>query len=318
MKISVIVCTYNRAESLSQTLQSLAVQKLPEAAVLEILVVDNNSKDRTREVVLDFCRRFPGKFRYLFEDQQGKSFALNHGIREAAGEVVAFTDDDVEADPEWLLRLATALLSGNWVGAGGRTLPEKTFVPPRWLPRDMNYALAPLAIYDLGSEARELTDTPFGNNMAFRRSAFEKHGGFRTDLGPCAGASSPQKSEDSEFGTRVLEAGGRLIYEPGAIVYHLIPKDRIQREYFQQWWFDKARADVQAFGVSPPCKYSFAGVPLSVFRRMLVSGARWMWTFDPGRRFAHKLQVYGRLGEVFECRHGKETVKTKRECDVQA
>jgi glycosyltransferase involved in cell wall biosynthesis len=85
----------------------------------EILVVDNNSKDRTREVVEDFCRRDPDHFRYVFEPQQGKSFALNSGIREARGDVVAFMDDDVTVEPTWLQNLTADLWSGQWTGAGG-------------------------------------------------------------------------------------------------------------------------------------------------------------------------------------------------------
>jgi glucosyl-dolichyl phosphate glucuronosyltransferase len=318
MKISVIVCTYNRSESLAATLESLAPQILSASTEFQVLVVDNNSKDRTKDVVSQFCQQHPAQFRYLFEAQQGKSYALNRGIREADGDVLVFTDDDVTADAKWLQNLTNALLSGDWAGAGGRTLPERGFVPPDWLPSDMRYALAPLAIYDLGPEPRELTDTPFGNNMAFRRSVFEKHGGFRTDLGPRAGASCPQKSEDSEFGTRVMEAGGRFVYEPSAIIYHSVPKSRMQKKYFQEWWFDKARADIQAFGVSPDVRWSVAGVPLYLIRRFLMSVLRWMFTFQTSKRFARKVQVWSKMGEILECHRQFLALKMKKECDAQA
>jgi glucosyl-dolichyl phosphate glucuronosyltransferase len=118
----------------------------------EILVVDNNSKDRTREVVEDFCRRDPDHFRYVFEPQQGKSFALNSGIREARGDVVAFMDDDVTVEPTWLQNLTADLWSGQWTGAGGRVIPNWTVAPPTWLPNGF-YGSAPLVIFDLGCEA---------------------------------------------------------------------------------------------------------------------------------------------------------------------
>lgn len=75
--ITVILCTYNRHQSLVTALESIAGSELPESIEWEVLVVDNNSSDPTRDVVEDFCRRYPGRFRYLFEPLQGKSYALN-------------------------------------------------------------------------------------------------------------------------------------------------------------------------------------------------------------------------------------------------
>jgi glycosyltransferase involved in cell wall biosynthesis len=66
MYITVILCTYNRCEILSKALASVAVSNVPEFIQWEVLVVDNNSKDQTRDVVEDFCRKYPGRFRYLF------------------------------------------------------------------------------------------------------------------------------------------------------------------------------------------------------------------------------------------------------------
>ena len=211
--------------------------------------MDNNSTDRTRAVVEDSCRRHPGRFRYVFEPHPGKSYALNTGLQEARGEIVAFIDDDVKVEPTWLHNLTAVLHNGDWAGAGGRTLPERPFPPPRWLDLGAPHALAPLAVFDRGLDARELTETPFGNNMAYRREMFRKYGGFRIDLGPRAGSRVPQKCEDVEFGQRLLTAGERLRYEPSAIVYHAVPDCRVQKTYFLAWWFDKARADIDAFGI---------------------------------------------------------------------
>ena len=118
MKITVILCTYNRCTILAKALNSVAASRLPESIEWEVLVVDNNSSDRTREVVEDYCRRFPGRFRYLFEPQQGLSYARNAGIREGRGYVLAFMDDDVTVEPEWLQNLTACLQDGEWAGAG--------------------------------------------------------------------------------------------------------------------------------------------------------------------------------------------------------
>ena len=124
-------------------------------------MVDNNSRDRTRDVVADFCRRYPARFRYLFESHPGKSYALNSGIAEARGDIVAFMDDDVTVEPTWLQNLTAPLLKGKWAGCGGRIVPVWNCTPPRWLPDAGQRALAPLAIFDLGPEAGRLAGGSF-------------------------------------------------------------------------------------------------------------------------------------------------------------
>src|ERR1035438_10111695 len=148
MKVSVVLCTYNRCQSLARALESIAASQMPECVDWEVLVVDNNSKDRTREVTVECCLRYPGRVRYLFEARQGLSNARNAGIQEASGEVLAFMDDDVTVEPNWLRNLTSPLFGGTWVGAGGPIRLQRAFVPPRWLrltgPFSMGGALAAL------------------------------------------------------------------------------------------------------------------------------------------------------------------------------
>jgi glycosyltransferase involved in cell wall biosynthesis len=301
VSVTVILCTYNRCQSLAKALESVAALKLPESVEWDVLVVDNNSRDQTRTVVEDFCRRYPGRFRYLFEPQRGKSHALNTGIQNARGGVLAFIDDDVIVEPTWLENLTATLHDGEWAGVAGRILPEQTFTPPRWIPLQDRHALAPLALFSPGLEAGPLTEAPFGANMAFLKRVFERYGGFRTDLGPQPGRINPQKSEDSEFGHRVLAAGEKLRYEPSAIVYHVVPATRVRKKYFLEWWHDKARADIRAFGIPPDTKWFFAGVPIYLFRRLVVWTVRWLFTFAPSRRFSCKLNAWSKFGEIVEC-----------------
>jgi len=205
MDITVVLCTYNRCKSLLTALNSAAASVLPQSVEWEILVVDNNSKDATREVVEDFCKRNPSRFRYLYEPKPGKSNALNSGIREARGHIIAFMDDDVQVEPDWLQNLTASLHDGEWTGAGGRVIPEWSRPAPPWLSPQAWYAAGPLVQFDLGDKAGELFEPPFGTNMAFRKSVFEKCGGFRPELGPRPG--SEIRNEDTEFGARVLAAG---------------------------------------------------------------------------------------------------------------
>jgi glucosyl-dolichyl phosphate glucuronosyltransferase len=311
MKLTVILCTYNRCEALARALESVANQVLPRSIEWEVLVADNNSNDQTRAVVEDFCHRYPGRFRYLFEREQGKSYALNAAIREARGAILAFMDDDVIVEPDWLQNLTVGLNSGEWVGAGGRILPEWPCSRPRWLPIKDRYGLAPLVMFDLGPEAGPLTEPPFGTNMAFQKRVFEKYGGFRTDLGPRP--NSEIRNEDTEFGRRLLVAGERLRYAPSAVVHHSVPPKRLQQHYFLAYWFDKARADIRESGVPTDTRWYFSGVPLYLFRRLAVWTLRWMFMLDPSRRFSCKIKVWAIVGEIKECyRISRETKRKLR------
>jgi choline dehydrogenase-like flavoprotein len=109
MDTTVIVCTCNRCQAPPKTLESLAASKVPDSIEWEVLVVDSNSTDQIREVVEGFCRRHPGRFRYVFEPHPGESHALNAGIRESRGEILPFVDDDVTVESTWLQNLAAPM-----------------------------------------------------------------------------------------------------------------------------------------------------------------------------------------------------------------
>ena len=305
MKITVILCTYNRCRSLVKALESVAVSQVPAPTEWEVLVVDNNSSDQTREVVEECRRHYPGRFRYLFEPQPGKSYALNRGIRESLGEILAFMDDDVTVEPSWLQNLTTGLHDGEWAGAGGRILPERLFVPPRWLALQGPFSMGGvLALFDRGDQPGEIDWPPYGTNMAFQRSMFEKYGGFRTDLGPIPG--SQIRNEDTEFGGRLMAAGERVRWEPCAVVYHEVTEHRLDKKYFLQWWFDYGRAEIRAKIKRP----DFLGIPrhyISISNRLFSMLPprimKWLLAFDPPVRFFGKCMVFRTFGEIAEICH---------------
>jgi glycosyltransferase involved in cell wall biosynthesis len=302
MKITVILCTHNRCRSLAKALQSVALSQLPDSVEWEVLVVDNNSSDQTREVTEAYCRQYPERFRYLFEPQPGKSYALNSGIREARGEILAFMDDDVTVEPTWLQNLTSNLHDNQWAGAGGRILPEQSFSPPRWLALHGPFSMGGvLALFDRGDEPGEIDWAPYGTNMAFRRAMFEKFGGFRTDLGPIPG--SQIRNEDTEFGYRVMKAGELLRWEPSAVVYHEVAQHRLHKKYFLEWWFDYGRAEIRVKIKRP----DVLGIPrhyISILNRLfsILPGRtrRWLLAFDPPERFFKKCMVYWTIGEIVE------------------
>lgn len=307
MKVSVIICTHNRGDMLDKALSSVMASTVPASAEWEVLVVDNNSCDQTPKIVEDVCRRYPGRIHYLFEPQPGKSHALNTGVREARGDIVAFMDDDLTVEPTWLQSLTAALNDDQWAGVGGRTRLAQAFVPPGWLPLEGPYSLGAVlaALFDLGDEPCQLTNAnaPYGANMAFRRKMFEKYGFFRTDLGPSPSRDIPRPNEDTEFGRRLMAAGERLRYEPSAIAYHPVPEDRIRQGYFLSWHFDFGRALVREFGRGPnvlSIPRPYVKILAILVKTIALFIPQWILTLSPQRRFHWKCMVWQSAGELSE------------------
>ena len=301
-----MLCTYNRCSLLSRALASVATQILPQSISWEVVVVDNNSNDETRSAIEAFCIQYPSRFRYHFEPQPGLSNARNSGIRVAKGSIVVFTDDDVVVPPDWLQNLTASLRARCASGAGGRILPDKGFSPPEWLSVECGYSLAPLTILDRGLQPGQMDEAPFGANMAFRREMFEKYGYFRTDLGRCA--KGMMSNEDTEFGQRLLRGGELIHYEPSAIVYHPVPADRLCKDYFLTWAYNKGRSDMRQHGPRPNA-VSLVRVPLYLFRDLAVCTIKWLLAIARPTRFARKLDLYGKLGEIVEATKQKRQVQ---------
>jgi GT2 family glycosyltransferase len=219
--------------------------------------------------------------------------------------VLAFADDDITVHPQWLYGLTAPLLNGPWMGSGGRVLTQWKSVAPAWLDTDSWMVAGPLVHFDRGLEAGQLNETPFGTNMAFRKSLFERYGGFRTDLGPRPGDEI--RNEDSEFVRRLIRAGEPLYYEPSAIVFHPVPENRLTKAYFLAWWFGKGRSAVRESGISSESRWRVSGIPLSFLRRLIRWTIQWMFTLNKRRRFRCRIQVWLIAGQITECRTAPAT-----------
>jgi glycosyltransferase involved in cell wall biosynthesis len=302
LRITTILCTYNRCQSLSKALESVAASTFDDEVEWEVLVVDNNSHDDTRKIVEEFCHRYPRRFRYLFEPQQGKSYALNSGIREARGDVLAFMDDDVTVEPTWLQNLTAGLHDSQWVGAAGRIVLQWPSSLPNWLSKDGPHPRHGLPGFDLGPEAKELLCPPGGTNMAFRKSVFERYGGFRTDLGPSSSRGIPLTSEEDEFGQRLISAGMPLRYERSAVVYHPLPDAKISKEYLLARAFDQGHLHARESQIG-------------LVRLICILAAwtlRWMISVKPPVRFWRKATVWEKVGTIVELRRISHEAKKKR------
>ncbi len=180
-EISIVLSTYNRASLVGGALQALIAQDTD--VTYEIVLVDNNSTDGTRAIVEGMAPAARGRLRYVFEPRQGLSHGRNAGIAAVRGPLIAFTDDDVRAAPDWIDRLASVFRDHPEASfAGGRVLPVSTAGWPGWL----STRAAPLALQDYGGADRVLTRAHMphglvGANLAFRRTVFDRAGLFSPD-----------------------------------------------------------------------------------------------------------------------------------------
>jgi glucosyl-dolichyl phosphate glucuronosyltransferase len=234
MKFSIIIATYNRAADLTETLNSLA--QLEVGDEWEVIIVDNNSTDNTRNVVTEAAMVFPVPLRYLYESEQGRSAALNTGIKAALGEIIATTDDDVRVSPDWLRNAEVALQRLECDYLGGKALPIWGGVRPKWIPEGRSIHWAVIALLDYGPEPIPLGDyVPIGVNMVFRRDAFERAGMWDNTIGRKAGTLLGQ--EVREWCQRARAANLKGFYSPDLVIHHVIPGDRLTKKYFRRWFY---------------------------------------------------------------------------------
>jgi glycosyltransferase involved in cell wall biosynthesis len=244
---SIVIATYNRAELLADTLRSLETQQVPRTIKWEVVVVDNNSRDATRDVVERFRRAAVLNIRYEFEPRQGQSFARNLGIESAAGGVIVFTDDDIIPESNWVRSMFTTIAVDGYDGVGGRVLPRWEAEVPDWLAghRDVQSWLALVDADQAGMLEYPLvrTNRIVGASMGFRRELFEEFGRFPTNLGH-RGARL-YGGEEVVFINRVLFKGRRIRYDPSIVVHHRIRADRLRWSFFLRRNFDHGCSQAQ-------------------------------------------------------------------------
>ena len=231
IRLSLVIATYNRAEQLMVTLGSVAMQSA-EAKSWECIVVDNNSSDDTRQRVEAFQRKHSDlNIRYVFEQNQGLSYARNAGIMASHGDIVAFIDDDEHIVKDFI----TAYIDlfdqhPDAMAAGGEIIAEYPTGRPRWMSR---YTERPIANpMSFGDRVRLFPSgrIPGGGNMAMRRRLFDSVGMFNTSLGRTG--KRLLGGEESDLFERIANSGYRVYYVPRAVMYHIIPEEKLSRDYF--------------------------------------------------------------------------------------
>src|SRR5215469_13997826 len=297
MEISVILATYNRANSLQVTLGTFTKLAKVRELAWELVVVDNNSTDSTSTVVAAFAKKCQFPVRYHFEKQQGRAIALNSGISATRSPIVAFTDDDVVLHPDWLWNIKQSFEWHDCAAVAGRVLPVWNEPKPSWLVMQDQQAVVN---FDLGDDFKEINFAPLGANCAFRRDVFAKYGLFRADLG-VRGSTHTITCDDTEFGGRLSATGEKIIYCPGAVIYHPVDPERATKKYFLSWYYYNGVSLTRTSGL-PDKGVSYFGVPRWHYRELAKNFVRWIAAPNPHERFQRKLRTYRSVGRIVESR----------------
>lgn len=226
IQLSIVICSYNRAEYILDALHSIKNQDLDKSKY-ELVVVNNNSTDNTEEL----CKKFEeskGELQYTYcvEQNQGLSWARNKGIETAKGKYISFIDDDAIAEPDFARNVLMAFHENpQFEAIGGKVLPmypEKK--EPKWMS---NYLNGLVAKVDMGDNQKEfISKYPVGCNMAFHASVFEQIGGFNVSL--------TLRNDDKYIFLKYKRNNKRILYVPSAVVHHTIDAYRLEDEYINK------------------------------------------------------------------------------------
>jgi len=306
--VSVVIATRNRAQLLGRTIAAIQRQRWP-VDRMEVVLVDNGSTDDTPETIAEAQRIEPKiPLRFIYLARPGKSRAVNAGLAVVRGQVIALTDDDAQPEPAWIERLVGAMRESGVDFVGGRMRPIWEVPPPRWMSPALYGALA---VPDNGPHRELFTRTghvmPIGANMALSRRAFEHVGGLCESLGKLDGTL--QTGEDHEFFLRLLAAGFRGVYEPTAVVYHLVTANRLTPSYFRAWLYQNGRDTAWLQQSYPQGGRTLGGIPRYLWRE--AAGDAWTIVRaavarDHAQRFASSVRLAWFGGFL------RETVRSRR------
>lgn len=290
--LSVVVCTYNRSDILGSCLQSLVAQSA-EPEKFEIVIVDNNSTDRTFEIATSFAEHFRN-IRVISEPKQGLSNARNRGWLEAQGEYVAYIDDDAVAYEGWVSAICHFVQRRPEVGVFGG--PFDAFYlsdPPGWFP-------AEYGSLDLGSAERPIVigkEWIIGLNMVFRKELLLRYGGFSDKLG--MNGTTTAFGEEINLFLMMHEGGEQIYYVPSVRVRHLVRPEKTSLFYLVSAGYLSGRNHCLTFRV----KRSLCDILAS----LLFTGLKGVLVFCTGWRRPFKRTLYyslsplaGELGALME------------------
>jgi glycosyltransferase involved in cell wall biosynthesis len=228
-EISVVICTRNRASKLAQTLER--VRAIKSTLNWELIVVDNGSTDRTKQIVQQFAACENHAVRFIYEPRSGVSYARNAGWRSSQSDIVAYIDDDCYPTTNFVDAVLDCFCRDPKVGfVGGRILLHD--------PSDRRITIQE-SLERLYFPANSFIEPGLihGANLAFRRAALSEAGGYDLWFGPGAHFVA----EEVELLARISAAGWTGLYEPGPLVYHHHGRKTFWDEWRLRRSYDRGR-----------------------------------------------------------------------------
>ena len=287
---SLIVATFRRPAMLQAALTSVAASTGIGRGDVEIIVVDNNSGDETKDVVARTAVTYPFDLTYVLEVKAGVSNARNAGAAAARGRFVAFMDDDQQIDPGYLARVPAAFAETQVECVGGRT----GYVDSERFPPWISVLIQRLGARDFGNQLRPIGEGDAklqGGNIAFVKSAFDAIGGFDPDF---------KRAEDVEIQERFLRAGGRICYDPQLRQNHYIEPSRLKRRYFLDRAYDQGRTLYRRHRRDFESGPRVLGIPRRLLGQALDDLVQILRAPGPGERFNSIYLLCLRLGQLRE------------------
>ncbi len=234
MVLSILICTYNREHFLELCINSILNQteKHSSRNKIEIIVIDNNSKDGTKKIVKTFQNKSETIIHYYLEKHQGLSFARNRGVNEANGEFIAFVDDDATINTEWLSALIDGIKNIDADIFGGPIFPNFEVKCPQWI--DKNYFVREFKNGDGYLSPIKAREGFSGGNMCVKKTIFKKIGNFNTQLGMIGNKLG--LGEESEFFYRIYQENGigKLYNLKAMSITHFEGKFKVSKEYMKE------------------------------------------------------------------------------------
>jgi glycosyltransferase involved in cell wall biosynthesis len=289
-QIAAIICTHNREHYLEAAIDSLLSQDYPD---YEVLLVDNASSDRTREIVE--AKLTNSKLKYVYESTLGLSAARNRGAKETTAPILAYLDDDAVASSHWLTVIVDAFEHNQKLAvAGGKVtliFPEN-MTQPQWISAEL---AGNLGLYDLGNQVTYIQQpslTPRGLNYAIRRTFLEQIGGFDLNLG--RKGKILLSNEELYMTELALAKGWQVAYLPDALVAHNVALERLKPSWFLQrsWWQGVSECYREEIANQTGIKQFIRGGDRLI--RGLYKSLKYI--NKPEQRFDNLVYAYGQIG----------------------
>jgi glycosyltransferase involved in cell wall biosynthesis len=265
MKLTVAICTWNRAQLLDQTLRRMHDLIIPPGVEWELLVVNNNCTDHTDDVVASHVERLP--LRHVVECKQGQSHSRNCAVAAATGEYLVWTDDDVLVDDSWLAEYVAAFRRSPQAAIfGGPVYPWFECTPPRWLKSVWERVAHAYAIRDFGEDQVALSPSvlPFGANYAVRIDE-QRRFPYDPELG--RKKHGALRGEEVTVILQMLAAGVIGRWVPSAHLLHYIPRDRQTARYLREFYHGQGQ--FQAMTSTKDMSPKLWGAPRWLWRQAL-------------------------------------------------